>query len=175
VLYSGTISRAQTFLDYYFSDKIKALPIDLFGTVKGPPEDRQRLESNSAGGRMQYRGQLGSADLAGIRPFYGYSIVAWNPDNENQLYAAPNKFFEAIGDGVPPIAAPHPQCRLIIERYDCGILLADWSFDCFFNGLRRALDIYGRPEWQRMVDNCVRAVEAELTWDAQFDKVRAYL
>jgi len=26
-----------------------------------------------------------------------------------------------------------------------------------------------------MVENCARAVDAELTWDAQFDKLKAYL
>jgi len=36
------------------------------------------------------------ASWRGFAKAYCYSIVAWNPDNENQLYAAPNKFFEPI-------------------------------------------------------------------------------
>ncbi|MDZ4798557.1 MAG: glycosyltransferase [Bryobacteraceae bacterium] len=174
ILYSGTISRTQTFLDYYFSDRVRALPIDMFGPVKGAPGDQDQLAAQS-GAQLRYQGRVSSEQLARLRPAYAYSIVAWNPDNENQLYAAPNKFFEAIADGVPPIAAPHPQCRLMIERYGCGILLADWSFDSFVSGLRRAMEIYQTPLWLRMVDNCRRAVEAELTWDSQFDKVKAYL
>jgi len=37
ILYSGTISRDQTFADYYFSDKVRAIPLDMFGPVKGTP------------------------------------------------------------------------------------------------------------------------------------------
>lgn len=174
VLYSGTISRTQTFADYYFSDKIRALPIDLFGPVKGDPADRKRIQDLQSG-LLKYRGFISGVELARLRPSYAYSIVSWNPDTENQLYAAPNKFFESIADGVPPIAAPHPQCKLILERFGCGVLMADWSFDTFVSALRRALDAYGGAEWQAMVKACGRAVESELNWEAQFEKVKPYL
>ncbi|HUQ94583.1 MAG TPA: hypothetical protein VM120_23075 [Bryobacteraceae bacterium] len=174
ILYSGTISRDQTFADYYVSEKVRALPIDLFGPVKGGDEDKRKITEPTSGA-TRYRGYIGSAELAAVRPLYAYSIVAWNPNVENQFYAAPNKFFESIADGVPPVAAPHPQCKLLIERYGCGLLMADWSFETFLASLRRAMDAYGSPTWRQMVDGCARAVNAELTWDAQFDKVRMYL
>lgn len=174
ILYSGTISREQTFADYYLSDKIRALPVDLYGPVKGSEADKQRLLAGFTG-TLRYGGYIPSAELAALRPYYAYSIVAWNPNTENQLYAAPNKFFESIADGVPPIAAPHPQCRLILERYECGILLEDWGFDTFVMAMRKAVDQYGTEAWQRMVDNCTRAVSEELTWDAQFEKVKPFL
>jgi glycosyltransferase involved in cell wall biosynthesis len=175
ILYSGTISRTQTFADYYLSDKARSLPVDMYGSVRASSQaERDALRDQlTAAGR--YRGVLHAAELAETRKLYAYSIVAWNPDNENQLYAAPNKFFEAITDGVPPIAAPHPQCKLLLDRYRCGILMADWSFDAFLKALRKAVDLYGGPEWQEMVANCARAVESELTWDAQFHKLRPYL
>ncbi len=174
ILYSGTISRGQTFMDYYFSDKVRALPLDMFGPIKGEAADKQRF-ANATGGALRYRGYVDATTLAGLRPAYAYSIVAWNPDVENQLYAAPNKFFESIADGVPPIAAPHPQCKLILERYGCGMLMADWSFDSFLSALRRGLEMYGGAEWQRMVEACGQAVASELTWDAQFEKLTPYL
>lgn len=174
ILYSGTISRTQTFSDYYLSDKVRALPIDLFGPVKGVESDRQRFLSQHTG-LLRYRGVVSAVELAAVRPAYAYSIVAWNPDTENQFYAAPNKFFESIADGVPPIAAPHPQCKLMIERYGCGILLADWSFDAFLAALRKAMDLYGRDAWRQMVDGCTRAVQSEVNWDTQFEKIKPYL
>lgn len=121
-----------------------------------------------------YRGVLDAIELAEVRKRYAYSAVAWNPDNENHLYAAPTKFFEAIADGVPPVAAPHPQCRLIRDRYRCGILMAYWSFDSFLKALRKAVNIHGAPEWQEMVANCAR-VASELNWEVQFEKLRAVL
>jgi hypothetical protein len=174
ILYSGTINRSQTFADYYLSDKVRSLPIDLFGPVKGSTEDKNRFLTN-VHGVIQYRGYISSVELAALRPSYLYSIVAWNPDVENQLYAAPNKFFESIADGVPPIAAPHPQCKLMIERYGCGMLMADWSFDSFLSSLRKAIADAGSERWQAMVDACAQAVDSELTWDAQFEKLKPYL
>lgn len=175
ILYSGTISRGQTFLDYYLSDKVRALPVDMYGPVKGEAGDKQRLLSAASGANLRYQGYVDAVTLGRLRGQYSYSIVAWNPDVENQLYAAPNKFFESIADGVPPIAAPHPQCKLILERYGCGMLLADWSFDAFLGGLRRAVEMAGTGEWERMVEACGVAVKKELTWDAQFEKVKVYL
>jgi glycosyltransferase involved in cell wall biosynthesis len=76
---------------------------------------------------------------------------------------------------VPPIAAPHPQCRLMLERYGCGMLLENWDYDVFLDGLESALHLYGGPEWERMVQGCREAVAQELTWDTQMEKVKPYL
>jgi len=174
ILYSGAISREHTFADYYLSEKIRTLPIDLFGPIKGSQSDKQ-IFASAITGSLRYRGYITASELAALRPAYAYSIVAWNPNSENQLYAAPNKFFESIAAGVPPIAAPHPQCKLILERYACGLLMPDWSFDAFLSTLQKAIALYGAQPWLEMVENCARAVDAELTWDAQFDKLKAYL
>jgi hypothetical protein len=174
ILYSGTMSVAQTFLNYYMADDVRALPIDMYGPIKGPASDKQRF-LNANPGALRYHGYVDAVSLAAVRPAYGYSIVAWNPDVENQLYAAPNKFFESIADGVPPIAAPHPQCRLMLERYGCGMLLENWDYDVFLDALECAMHLYGGPEWERMVQGCQEAVAQELTWDAQMEKVKPYL
>ena len=94
---------------------------------------------------------------------------------ENQLYAAPNKFFESIADGVPPIAAPHPQCKMMIDRYKCGILMRDWSEGEFFSALDQALRLYQTDSWYEMVSNCGTAVRQELNWDHQFEKLKVHL
>ncbi len=174
VLYAGTISREQTFADYYLGDGVRSLPIDLFGRVMGAEAEQSRFLGQIGGG-VRYRGQVSAEELAGLRPRYAYSIVAWNPNVENQLYAAPNKFFESIADGVPPIAAPHPQCRLLVERYGCGVLMPDWSYEGFQAALNRALGVYKTGAWQEMVEGCRRATARELTWDAQFEKLKPHL
>jgi hypothetical protein len=175
ILYSGAISRAQTFADYYLSDKLRALPVDLFGPVKAESETERAALLSQLTAAGCYRGVLPASELSVLRRRYAYSLVTWNPDNENQLYAAPNKFFEAIADGVPPIAAPHPQCKLILDRYRCGLLMHDWSFEALHKTLRKAMDLYGSSDWDAMVANCARAVDSELTWEAQFDKVKPFL
>ena len=99
----------------------------------------------------------------------------WNPKTESQLYAAPNKLFESIGAGVPPLAAPHPQCKKIIDRYGCGLLLDDWSLDALLDGLERASRIYSTGKWDEMVAGCEEAFTGELNWERQFEKLRVHL
>lgn len=177
ILYSGTISRENTYADYYLTEKVRELPIDLFGPVKEDPRsipEGQRFVDQLRG-NVRYGGYLSGPDLAERRPAYLYSIVNWNPREENQRFAAPNKFFESITAGVPPIAAPHPQCKQVIERYQCGLLMRNWSHAAFVEALRRGLSLVETGGWQRMVNNCVHAASVELNWNAQFSKLIPYL
>lgn len=175
IIYAGTIDPDATFGDYYTRPQARAFPIDLFGPVRAHTEDQRQDFIRALTGQVRYRGYLASEEIAEIRGKYVYSIVAWKPSVENQLYAAPNKFFESIADGVPPIAAPHPQCKMIIDRYKCGILMRDWSEREFFSALDQALRLYQTDSWYEMVSNCGTAVRQELNWDHQFEKLKVHL
>ena len=175
VIYAGTIDRVQTFGNYYTKPAAGRFPIDLFGPIRAQTEEQKQDFIGALRGQVRYHGYLGNEEVAEARKKYAYSVVAWNPSVENQLYAAPNKFFESIADGVPPIAAPHPQCKMIIDRYKCGILMADWSEGEFFAALDRGLRLYETESWHEMVSNCATAVRQELTWDHQFEKLKVHL
>ena len=64
---------------------------------------------------------------------------------------------------------------MLIERYDCGIVLDDWSLDAFLRGTKHALDLFGTPRYDELVANCRLAAERELNWDVQFEKIRSVL
>lgn len=177
-LYSGTIDRDHTYADYFFQPELAQLhdaPIDLYGSVAG--RDAEGVKTHLAGlcGPVRHHGYVPAATLKQLRRRYAYSIILWAPVSENQLYAAPNKFFDAIADGVPPVVAPHPQCKLLVDRYQCGVLMEDWSFGAFVAAIKRARSMFGTAEYERMVAGCGRAVECELNWPAQFAKVRRLL
>lgn len=173
-LYSGKIDGDQTFADYFLRPDLQA-PIDLFGSVSGRDAEVLKARLERSTGAVRYHGRVPAANLKELRGRYAYSIIIWAPTSENQLYAAPNKFFDAIADGVPPIVAPHPQCKLLVERYQCGVLMEDWSFRAFAAALNRAQKLFGTLEYERMVAGCGRAVECELNWPAQFEKVKSLL
>jgi hypothetical protein len=175
LLYSGTIHRELTVGDYFVRDEIAKLPIDLWGLVEGPGKAELEAALSTRGGAVRYRGYVDSLKLAELRKEYAYSLVIWAPIDENFHYACPNKFFEAIADGVPPIAAPHPQCRMLLDRYDCGIAMDDWSFPAFRAAIVRAMKIFGTPRYSELVVNCRRAAAEELNWDRQFEKVARLL
>lgn len=175
LLYSGAIQRQNTLADYFFDDAVRSLPIDLYGPVGGEGAESLAAELAELTGGTRYHGLIEAARLADLRRSYSFALVLWAPINDNQLYACPNKFFEAIADGVPPITGPHPQCKALIERYECGLLMDDWSLPAFRRTLGRARSMMGTPEHARMIANCQRAAREELNWETQFDKVRRLL
>ncbi|MBV9123473.1 MAG: glycosyltransferase, partial [Planctomycetes bacterium] len=162
-------------LEYFLEPEVADVPIDLYGLVEGEDKVEMLRQLLSGVGRVSYRGYVDAKTLQNIRRSYAYSIVMWAPTNEHQLYAAPNKFFDAIADGVPPLTAPHPQCKMLVNRYQCGIVLRDWTFDSFREGAAKALKLVGTPVYAQMVENCRRAVLTELNWEAQFRKIQKCL
>ncbi len=174
-LYAGMIDRVETLAEYYTDARIAAYPIDLYGPIRADSEESREAFRARLAPSVQYRGYTENQVLADLRRHYIYSLVMWNPGTENQLYAAPNKFFESIGAGVPALAAPHPQCKKIIDRYGCGLLLDEWSLDALLDGLERASRIYSTGKWDEMVAGCEEAFTGELNWERQFEKLKVHL
>ena len=175
LLYSGTLDRKQTLADYFLRPELHPVRVDLFGNIGGRDSQTLLAELSRADGGIRYCGYVPAERLAALRRHYAFSLVMWSPQSEHQYYAAPNKFFDAISDGVPPLTAPHPQCEMLVQRYRCGLVMADWSYEAFRQTVEEAIAVFGTPHYGEMVANCRRAVEAELQWDHQFAKVRRHL
>lgn len=173
ILCAGTIDRERTFARWFHDAQMRGVPLDLCGKIGGwkdPMQFTKALPDST-----NYLGFLDGPTCREMLRDYAYSVVVWNPVDENTLFAAPNKLFESISAGVPPICAPHPQCRLLLDRYQCGILMKDWTFLSFHQAIQRGLSLLGTSAYDRMVSNCSDAVEEELNWDAQWRKVKRLL
>jgi glycosyltransferase involved in cell wall biosynthesis len=176
IVYFGTIDRRNALADYFLDNRLQGIPIDLFGRIMEPNADEVNKMVSGFRGTIKYRGFLDRELLARVIKEYAFSIVMWNPSlSNNHFYAAPSRLFTSIYAGIPPIVAPHPQCKMIVNRYQCGIVMKDWSFDSFYEALQRGMDIYGTPRYTKMVENCVKATMAEINWDTQFEKLIPYL
>lgn len=175
IIYSGRLDYENTNARYFLGEDIKDFKIDIFGNIAGENKETLSTEFAKLNSKVRYFGYIESEKLKPIRKEYAYSVVMWNPVNENQYYAAPNKFFEAIADGVIPICTPHPQCVEIIQRYDCGILMRDWSYDAFVEALWLAEKIYASDRYAELVEHCKEAVIKELSWEKQVEKLDVVL
>jgi hypothetical protein len=175
LLYAGTIQTGRTLAEYFLREEIRQVAIDLFGNLEGP--DQRELEAAllTRGGNVRYHGYIDGIRLGQLRKTYAFSLTMWAPTDENTIYAAPNKFFEAIADGVPPLTTPHPQCRLLINRYRCGIVMKDWSFGAFRAAVQEASATFGTETYARMVENCRTAVLKELNCEDQLAKLERLL
>jgi glycosyltransferase involved in cell wall biosynthesis len=173
--YGGTISRDLGMAEYFMGSDLSDVAFDLYGDITGPNHQALADAFNSGRTQLSYRGCVDARRLAALRRRYAFSLVMYRPSQTHTHFAAPNKFFEAIADGVPPIATPHPQCKMLIDRYRCGIVIEDWSYEAFARAVKRAVKMIGTPEHSELIDNCRRAVEEELNWPRQFDNVRRLL
>ena len=175
VLYSGALDRKATYIDYYAHESMRPLPIDIYGYIGGSDAAGTKHVLESLSGNIRYKGYVDTKELESARPHYAYSLTIWNPSNENQHFACPCKFFESIGSLVPPITAPHPQCKMLVERYQCGIVMDDWRLTSFQSAISRAVKLYGTSAYDNMVQRCKSALLAELNWDHQFEKIKPML
>lgn len=175
ILCAGEVSYA-SMCDLMASEQVAKVQFDIAGSAD-TTEARALLASLLERPNIRYLGRVRNAELRSIRPHYAFSTVMWRPDSVSQLYAAPNAFFESIAAGVPPIVAPHPQCLEVLERYDCGIAMEDWTLTAFSAAIDDALKIYQtrHDRYTELVENCRRAYSAELNWQAQFEKIAARL
>jgi len=175
--YGGLLHPTQTFADYFLDGALDSMPIDLYGIVKGYPSQTDKTtDLVRRGSRVSYGGYLPSGPgYMNMLRSYDFSIVIWNPTTESTLYAAPNKFFDAIQAGVPIVAAPHPLCKKLIQRYQCGITLNGFSLGDLRLGLRQAQALRNSDEYAEMVEKNLPKARADLNWDAQFAKIEEAL
>jgi len=172
IIYHGGIHE-ETGAEYFLQNKLQRYPIDLYGLIEAPTvEKKEKLISTfrALSQNVRYHGYLPGNDLEIIRKDYLFSIVIWLPTSLNNIYACPNKFFESIASGIPPISTPHPQTNLICKRYNCGIIMEDANFGSFLKTIRHAMQIEPE-EYSEMVKNCQEAVKYELNWEFQMQKI----
>lgn len=159
----------------YLYESPERFAIDIYGIFRAKtfqPKFREQFdEMCRTHSDIRYLGKVTENELEGIRAKYSYVLAYWHPSDPTQHYACPNKFFEAIASGVPPLASPNPQMRELIERYDCGILLDDWTYEAFREGYEYAMEIRGSERYAELVANCISAYESALNWESQFRKI----
>ncbi len=175
IFYGGTFHKDLTCGDYFIDPDLAHLPIDIYGLIDGYPDKKKiAAQLNGARGGVKYCGyREADASFFALMARYQYSIVIWNPIKEALRYAAPNKLFDAIACGVPPICAPHPQCVEIIDKWRCGLLMEDFSYSALRTRLKQALRMIGSREHAEMVRNCATAMEQGMNWPYQFEKLAA--
>ena len=174
ILYQGTIHDELTSAVFFLDKEVQRIPVDLYGIIDSETADFDE-KIRQMNGNVRYCGYVDNKTLAEKRASYSFSIIYWNPINDNQKYACPNKFFESLADGIPVITAPHPQTKTLTERYGCGLIMPDWSLDSFKATLNEALGLIHTPQYAEMVNNCRRAHIEELHWEKQFEKVKSAL
>lgn len=173
IIYAGTLNKELTLAHEFFEKPLSGSPIDIDGNFSGERADDLRKKASDQDNRkgVVYKSYIPSKTLHELLPHYAFSFSRWNPAaGLNYEFACPNKFFEALAYGVPPISAPHPQAVKIIEQYKCGILAHGFGAEHMKEAIDRAMMLYNTPGYADMVNNAESVYQNALNWDAQFGK-----
>lgn len=169
-VYAGSIDFDRTIASFFDVPKTHKFPIDVYGGLQNKnPREKAFLElAQKKKSKMLYAGELSNAALLERLPKYSYALIYWHPTSFSTRNAAPNKLFQAIGCGVPVICSPNPQCIEIIEQFDCGVVIPDWSYESLIHVLSRQLKNIGSARHAELIQNCKIAAQSELNWENQF-------
>lgn len=170
-LWMGTLDRKRTFADYFYSDRLAGFQLDVVGRVTDPQAEELTIRLKNCA-NIRFWGLVPPEILNRMRAKAAFSLVWWNPHNSyGHLHLASNRFFVSLAAGVPPVCGPHPQCIQIAERFDCAIIMKDWTLGALVEAMETALSMYGTPAYFELVKRCLLAAEHELSWRSQSDRV----
>lgn len=113
----------------------------------------------------EYQGWLGRQEISRV---YGESLAGMVVlhDTPNHIESLPIKMFEYMAAGLPVIASDFPLWRIIVEKYQSGLLVNPTNPADIAAAMKWVLE---HPEEARQMGERGRqAVEQELNWDNEF-------
>lgn len=88
--------------------------------------------------------------------------------NLNYHFSLPNKLFDYISAGIPVIAGNLPEVKMILEEYNCGILIPSVTPEEIREAIIKLRD--ERALLNKMKQNAVTAFES-LSWEKESEKI----
>ncbi len=167
--YGGLIHPVHTYGNALFGRTFADIPLDIYGRMEGFEDPAATLDQlNESGSSVTYHGRVPAdsryhATLASAAT----AIIAWAPLSEHTYFACPNKFFEAIALGVPPVTTPHPQPARIIARFGCGVVAEDFTPAALRRAVLETLDSQGGPHFEQLVSACLAQAQPALSPEVQ--------
>jgi glycosyltransferase involved in cell wall biosynthesis len=122
------------------------------------------------GERVEMISKLPPAELKRYTPLASLGFTLDGFESENYLFNLPNKIFDYIQAGVPVVATPIPEVKLIIEQYACGICLLSQATPDIARQIQELMNDTHR--YQLLKKNAILAAK-ELCWENEQQKLIA--
>lgn len=176
-VYGGLIDPQRTYGDAMLGGPFDRFPIDVFGRLEGFGDPEGMVTAlGTRDTDVRYHGKRpANADFHREIAAASAAIVAWAPRTESTFFACPNKFFEAIALGVPPVTLPHPQTTMIVRQFKCGWVADGFGVDALQKAMLEAQDSFGGPAHQLLVERCLDHAQPHLNWAVQEKKLERAL
>jgi glycosyltransferase involved in cell wall biosynthesis len=120
----------------------------------------ERMSAQDA--NIFYYGKLSYRDTLSLESACDIMTAIYDPVVPNHVYAAPNKFYEALMLGKPLIMVKGTGMSEVLEAYDIGELI-DFDKVSFSQGVRRIID--RRADWGAMSRLSKQLYADQYSWD----------
>ena len=120
--------------------------------------------------RVEMIAKVPPAELKRYTPLASLGFTLDGFESENYLFNLPNKIFDYIHAGVPVVATPIPEVKLIIEQYSCGICLISQAPKDMALQIEKLMN--DLQQYQTLKKNTILAAK-ELCWENEQQKLIA--
>lgn len=118
-------------------------------------------ESSRRCSNIQFLGKISYADTIALESKADIMLAIYDPKIDNHVYAAPNKFYEALMLGKPVIMVKNTGMSSFVKTEDIGELI-EYSKEGFEEGLD--LLIKRKDEWGSMSSRMKQLYEKKFSW-----------
>ncbi|HXG39626.1 MAG TPA: glycosyltransferase [Candidatus Limnocylindrales bacterium] len=143
--------------------------------LAGPGPDRARLERFAArlpwADRIRFLGPIPPPEIPAWTAAADVAAVLARPTTLNHRLATPTKLFDALGAGVPVVAANLPGIASIVGPSGCGILCDPGDPADIARAIRAILD--APPERRASFRAAALATAEAFAWERQLDRLLA--
>ncbi|MEP7372825.1 MAG: glycosyltransferase family 4 protein [Chitinophagaceae bacterium] len=120
--------------------------------------------------RVEMIAKVPPAELKRYTPLASLGFTLDGFESENYLFNLPNKIFDYIQAGVPVVATPIPEVKLIIEQYDCGICLLSQAAQDMARQIEKLMN---NPQQYQTLKKNTNLAAKELCWENEQKKLIA--
>lgn len=133
------------------------LDIGGFGLLEKYVEDVAKQASN-----ISYYGKVDYHTVLELERKSDIMTAVYTPEVRNHRFAAPNKFYEAMGLGKPLIVCRDTFVDEYVAKLDCGVII-EYTADDLENAIRDLAD--RKNAWSTMSDRMRKLYDSELKWE----------
>lgn len=166
IAYIGVLSEGrliEELVDIVANDKNYYLDIAGFGPLEQLVREKSEKNNN-----IEFHGKIPYNETLSLENEAQILIAVYNPEIANHVYAAPNKFYEALMLGRPLIMALNTGMSEYIEEYDIGELI---TYDKA--GLKSGLDqLTSRiDEWKEISSRMKNIYDSNFSWEVMSERL----
>ncbi len=166
VVYVGVLLKNRLLgeiLSYFSKHPEHDLYLGGFGIMEHEIEQAAETYDN-----IHFAGRIPYDETLALEQLCDVMIAAYDPAEENNRMAAPNKFYESLMLGKPMIMAENTGMSDVLVKHDIGVLI-EYSEKGFARGLDKIMQ--RRAEWPQMAERMHALYEKEYSWQIMKERL----